>query len=204
VSTEENDFQNLFNILIESLTRFSIPYVLVGGSTVPYYGNIRTTQDIDTMVLLDEVKPEHLKDWLAYLKNKNLSLDIDEVISALNDNIHATIFDQHTFVFRIDLKKIFSDYDYLTYKFSRDVTLFGQKVQISCPESLIGIKMSDGFRSNTDIEDVLTIVETVDLNCEILSQFLNLGKSKDNLCELLSNHHTEACNALIQQINCSD
>lgn len=202
MSREENSFQRLFKILINSLNEYSIPYVIVGGSVVPLYGNIRSTQDIDTMILLDDIDDITIRKWLKYLKSMNLSLDIDEITTALDLNIHSTIFDKESFVFRVDLKKISSQYDYLTFNTRREVDLFEIKVDISSPESLIGIKMSDGFQANTDLEDVLTIIETTNLELASLHQFLTLAGSKTNLCKLLHLQNTSSCVALSKGLSC--
>ena len=118
-------------------------------------------------------------------------------------NIHSTIFDKESFVFRVDLKKITSQYDYLTFSTRRKVDLFGREVSISSPESLIGIKMSDGFQANTDIEDVITIIETTYLDLGILNQFLTLARSKVNLCKLLQSQESISCVELSKVLKCN-
>ena len=61
MSTENNPFLFLFQKVVDTLEKHKIPYVIVGGTVMPYYGNIRSTQDIDIMVLIDDIEDNKLQ-----------------------------------------------------------------------------------------------------------------------------------------------
>ena len=62
--------------------------------------------------------------------------------------------------------------------------------------------MSSGFRSETDLEDVIAIVETMELNLELLRLFLSTTNSKDYFCELLLSVQTENTKLLFSTLGC--
>lgn len=199
---ESNSFVKLFHSVIDSLNQFNIEYVLVGGTVMPYYGNVRSTQDIDIMIQIDQVSDSVLEAWLSNLKDQGLAMSISEIIEALHDRIHSTIFEPSSYIFRVDLKRIHSKLDYLTFANRKQVEIYDRSVWINCAESQIGVKMSDGFQSNTDIEDVISIVQKTELNVEVLSNFLNVTNSWSSFCALLKELKTEKSRKLLENLIC--
>jgi len=197
-----NKFTTFFRQIIDSLSQYNLPYVLVGGTVMPYFGNIRSTQDIDIMLLLDEITSDKLENWLEYLDSIGMVFSKSEIIYALNNNIHCNIFDPQTFVFRVDLKRINTKLDLLTYEYRQKVNMNNRDVWINCPESQIGVKISPGFRSSTDLEDVQSIIETMDIDSKRLEKFLNITASYNFCCKLLRDFNTKRSAKLRQDLGC--
>jgi hypothetical protein len=152
--------------------------------------------------MLDQVDKQSVENWLTDLEDQGMVMSKSEILFALDEKIHSNIFDPNTFVFRVDLKQVHTRLDKLTYKYRQQVEINDRTVWINCPESQIGVKASPGFRSSTDLEDIITIIETMTLDTNRLRDFLEVTNSIQYLCGLLAEFSTEACTNLGQELEC--
>ncbi|MHA2029224.1 MAG: DUF6036 family nucleotidyltransferase [Candidatus Kariarchaeaceae archaeon] len=199
---EERDFATLFKQAIYCLQSADIDFVVVGGSILPYYGHTRSTEDIDIMLFLDDIKDNQLQRLVEYFSEHQLSVTMNELRLGLEENVHITVFDMINFVFRLDLKRITTPLDRLSYQTRRIITLYGVQVAISGPESLVAVKSLEGFRSNTDMEDIISMIELVEFDFQILEKFLNLTGSKSFLCSYLRHHDSTQITTFMRNLGC--
>lgn len=201
--SEHNTFLDFFRRASSLLTKHEIDYVIVGGAVLPYYGNIRTTQDIDIMILTEDVKHSKFVSLVDDFNEENISITYGELSQAFNEGVHVSAFDTKTWLFRLDIKKIEGPLDLSTYKNKRLVTLFGEEVFISSPESLIAVKISPGYQSSTDLEDILYLIETQELDVDLLRKLVKLTNSQSELCAFLTKCESHRCLKLSDQLKCN-
>jgi len=153
-------FQELAEIAVTCLDESFIDYVLVGGATIGVYGAIRSTEDLDFMIMLESSEEKKITTFIECLQNNQLSITKDELVQGLEEHSHITVFDLKSPLLRLDLKQIRTKLDYSTYNLRKKVDLFGsgKDFWISSPESLIVVKLLPGFQSEKDLEDVRGIL----------------------------------------------
>lgn len=192
-----NAFENFLNRIVSCLKECDLEFVLVGGATLPYYGNTRTTEDIDIMINIELDSDDQLIKFVECLNKKDISITISEIIEVYQKGQHITGFDINTWLYRLDLKRIYTNFDRLTLKYKIEVDLYGLKIPISCPESLIAIKLSDGFSTPHDLEDALSVIEINNLDLEKLKECCNEINSLNNLKKFLNELNTEIGNKIL-------
>ncbi len=198
-------FKELFIQSISCLDDCNIDYVVVGGTIVPYYGATRSTQDIDILINADHITDNQVENLVTCFNALKLSVTKKEILLGFKENVHITVFDLITPIFRLDIKKIKSPLDYLTYNTRKYIELYQLKVPVSTPESLIGIKSSPGFGSNTDIEDIISILEIQgdSIDYELLNQFLNSGGGSEIFCQIIRESKLSDKEKILKNIVCS-
>ncbi|MHA1482871.1 MAG: hypothetical protein ACTSQA_05500 [Candidatus Heimdallarchaeaceae archaeon] len=158
--TDYRRFQELAEIAVTCLDESSIDYVLVGGAIIGVYGAIRSTEDLDFMIMLDSTEKKKITTFVGCLQNNHLSVTEEELIQGLEEQSHIIVFDLKSPLLRLDLKQIRTKLDYSTYNLRKKVDLFGsgKDFWISSPESLIVVKLLPGFQSEKDLDDVKSIL----------------------------------------------
>ena len=158
--SDYRQFQELAEIAVTCLNEASVDYVLVGGATVGVYGVIRSTEDLDFMIMLDSKEKKKIKSFIECLQKNHLSITKEELERGLEEHSHITVFDLKSPLLRLDLKQIRTKVDYSTYNLRKKVDLFASGVNfwISSPESLIIVKLQPGFQSEKDLDDVRSIL----------------------------------------------
>lgn len=158
--TDFRRFQELAEIAVSCLNESSVDYVLVGGATIGVYGAIRSTEDLDFMIMLERSEEQKIAALVDCFQKNNLSITKKELIQGLEEHSHITVFDMKSPLLRLDLKQIRTKLDYSTYNLRKKVDLFGSGIDfwISSAESLIIVKLLPGFQSEKDIEDVKGIL----------------------------------------------
>ncbi|NHJ06231.1 MAG: hypothetical protein EAX90_15490 [Candidatus Heimdallarchaeota archaeon] len=153
-------FQELAEIAVTCLNESFIDYVLVGGATISAYGAIRSTEDLDFMIMLESSEKMKIKSFVDCLQKNHLSIVEEELILGLEEHSHITVFDLKSPLLRLDLKQIRTQIDFSTYKLRKKIDLFnsGLDFWISSPESLIIVKLMPGFQSEKDLDDVRSIL----------------------------------------------
>ena len=183
--TEYRRFQELAEIAVTCLDESSIDYVLVGGATIGVYGAIRSTEDLDYMIMLDSTEIKKIDLFIECLQKNNLSITKEELVQGLEEHSHITVFDLKSPLLRLDLKQIRTKLDYSTYHLRKKVDLFGsgKDFWISSPESLIVVKLLPGFQSEKDLDDVRGILlRSSDLlDWKLLEELSSTFGSKDLL-----------------------
>ncbi len=176
-------FQELAEIAVTCLDESVIDYVLVGGATIGVYGAIRSTEDLDFMLVLDNTEDEKINTFVECLQRNDLSLTVKELKKGLEENSHITVFDLKNPMLRLDLKQIRTELDYSTYNLRIEIDLFetGKTFWISAPESLIVVKLLPGFQSEKDLDDVRSILlrSSDSLNWSLLEELsITFGTEK--------------------------
>ncbi len=81
--------------VIRGITRIleeeKIDYVIVGGIAVAAWGNIRTTRDVDIILLVKEKDADELEEAL---RKEKFSIQAEDIRDALKERSHFTIFDE--------------------------------------------------------------------------------------------------------------
>lgn len=144
--TEYRRFHELAEIAVTCLDESSVDYVLVGGATMGVYGAIRSTEDLDFMIMLESSDEKKIITFIECLQNNQLSITKDELVQGLEEHSHITVFDLKSPLLRLDLKQIRTKLDYSTYNLRKKVDLFGsgKDFWISSPETLIVVKLLPG------------------------------------------------------------
>ena len=193
-------YDDLFSRAVKCLVSNKIPFVVVGGAIVPYYGNLRATQDIDLMLLV-EAGSENLESLVECFNENDISISSEDMTECITENIPVSGFDTKTWVYRLDIKRVNTPFDRITFENRRYVMLENMEVPISSVESLIAIKVSDGFRSDQDMEDISSIIDSMnikDLDLNLLQQALQLLNAKEQLLDYLDQLGTENCRQLAE------
>ncbi len=193
-------YDDLFSRAVKCLVNNNIPFVVVGGAIVPYYGNLRATQDIDLMLLIED-GTENLEALVECFNENDISISLEDITECMTENIHVSGFDTKTWVYRLDIKRVNTQFDRFTFESRRYVMLNNVEVPISSVESLIAIKISDGFRSDQDLEDISSIIDMMnieDLDLNLLEQALQLLNVKEQLLDYLDQLGTDNCRQLIE------
>ena len=193
-------YRDFFVRGINCLNQSNIDYVIVGGALMPYYGNLRSTQDIDIMLLVSEESMPKIVDLERCLTNQDIEFSAKDFEIHGMSGVQVNAFDSKSWIYRLDLKKITSEVDRLTYNYRKKLEIHGIDVFASCPESLIAIKISDGFRSNTDLEDILAIISRERIEIPLLRKFLTSVNAQDAFEQLLESRDCPSCRAILEQL----
>jgi hypothetical protein len=129
------------------LEKHDIEYVIVGGFANNIYGVIRSTSDIDILILID---PKKASAFVQLLLDMDMMADRDDLEIALNEKSHFSAVDKET-MFRLDIKGIYTEMDKKTLKNRRPIDYQGTKVFFASPEDTIANKLF--FGSPQDIMD---------------------------------------------------
>lgn len=133
--------------IVMILEEEDLEYVIVGGIAVSAWGNIRTTRDVDILLLLNEGDANDLE---VALKRERFSIQAEDIVDALKQRSHFTIFDEVS-EYHLDAKGIYSENDRLTLSRRRKVNLADFAFYVASPEDLIANKLL--FGSEQDIKD---------------------------------------------------
>jgi hypothetical protein len=147
---EEKGKRSIDDILLlvcKFLNGEGILYVIVGGIAVLYYGNPRTTMDVDIILKLREGNPEKLVAFMR--KNGFFSSEMD-LIAAFGEISHCTVEDKRSMI-RLDLKSVYTEADELTLKRRKGVRWRNEMIYIASAEDTLANKLLLG--SEQDLKD---------------------------------------------------
>ena len=139
--------EDLIRDITSILEEKKVEYVIVGGIAVAAWGNIRTTRDVDIIVLIDGKEADELEEAL---KREKFSIQAEDIRAALKERSHFTIFDDLS-EYYIDGKGIYSGNDRLTLEKRRKVRLADFEFYVASPEDIIANKLL--FGSEQDVKD---------------------------------------------------
>lgn len=145
-------FEDLVKVFSRICKKLRIPHVIVGGVAVSAWGNIRTTRDID--VILD-IKPEKMKDFVKEVKKHDLKTKEEDIIKALEEKSHFTIFDDKS-IFYIYGKGVYNKNDFQTIDNRKKIKFDGIMIYVNSPEDLVANKLL--FGSEQDIKDAESVL----------------------------------------------
>ncbi len=158
--------EEILKLVCSFLNTKNIEYVIVGGFAVLFYGNPRTTMDIDYVIqLLDDDIPTLVK----FLQENDFYADEYDMRAAFKEKSHCTVEDKET-MFRLDIKGVYSEMDVRALRNKKRVKLDDTVIYIASPEDTIANKLI--FAREQDVKDALGIyVRQYDnLNMEYLEK----------------------------------
>ncbi len=144
--------EHILDIVCEFLNKNSIDYVIVGGFAVLFYGNPRTTMDIDYVIQLED---ENIPVLIEFLQENGFHADEYDMRAALREKSHCTVEDKDT-MFRLDIKGVYTEMDERTLRNKRKVDLNDIAIWIASPEDTIVNKLV--FAREQDVKDALGIL----------------------------------------------
>ncbi|MCX9011338.1 MAG: hypothetical protein OIN66_09465 [Candidatus Methanoperedens sp.] len=141
----------ILKLVCSFLNENNVNYVIVGGFAVLFYGNPRTTMDIDFVIqLADEDIPMLIK----FLQENGFYADEYDMRTALKEKSHCTVEDKET-MFRLDIKGVYGEMDERVLRNKRRIELYDTAVYIALAEDTIANKLL--FGRERDVEDALGI-----------------------------------------------
>jgi len=141
------------------LTDLQVPYYVTGGVAAIAYGEIRTTQDLDMVLLID---PKGIQFLVAVLEEAGFYVPgVDDVLAGRMRTLQVT---QVTTIARADLVIAASNpYELLKFERRQSYALpDGTKVYLASPEDMVVNKLRWGQQSQSEKQwrDVLGILKT--------------------------------------------
>lgn len=144
--------EQILNLVCDFLNKNDTDYVIVGGFAVLFYGNPRTTMDIDYVIQLDD---ENIPVLIEFLQENGFHADESDMRAAFRERSHCTVEDKET-MFRLDIKGVYSEMDERTLRNKRKVELNDIVLWIASPEDTIVNKLV--FAREQDVKDALGIL----------------------------------------------
>jgi len=180
--------KNIINLLKKISLLFianELPYMIIGGQAVLYYGNPRLTQDIDITLGFDNSIRKKIIEFFEMNNFKILPKNPDEFI--LETNV-LPVQDIPTKI-RVDLIFSFSEYEKIAVNRAIDVIIERVPVKFAAIEDLIIHKLFAG--RPRDIEDIEIVIKKNKSKIDVkyienwLPQFLEIP-GKENLIALFN------------------
>lgn len=196
-----NPFIDFYERSIKCFQELEIEFVLVGGTIMPYYGNLRTTTDIDIMILPETLNEKKIDKFITCMQKNHITINKAELKEMLESNIHISAFDEKSWLYRLDLKIIQNKIDKITLENIRYANIYNMKTPIACPETMIAIKISDGYQSDNDLEDIISIIENNEIDTDLLLMALESVDAINNLLSFLKNCESERCNNMLRLLD---
>ncbi|OGS08189.1 MAG: hypothetical protein A2270_10175 [Elusimicrobia bacterium RIFOXYA12_FULL_51_18] len=133
--------------------------MLTGGSAVPFWGQVRTTADIDIVV---QISPPHILRLVAAIKD-DAYIDEEEVIRAVSEKRMFNVICNRT-AFKVDFAVMDASNPYAKEAFARRKRLdvAGQPLWVISPEDLVLAKlrwMQSAGGSERQLQDCRSIME---------------------------------------------
>lgn len=145
-------FQELISKISKELNKLNIPYMVIGGYAVLYYGEPRVTRDIDITL---GIGVEKQKDVLRVVESAGLKVLVDNPSSFIEECMVLPVLDEKSGI-KIDLIFSFTPYEQEAIKRAKVVDIEGTNVNIASIEDLIIHKIFAG--RPRDLEDVKNIL----------------------------------------------
>lgn len=160
-------FKELIVKLGRILNKAMVPYMIIGGQAVVFYGEPRLTRDIDITL---GIGTEAVEDILNMTKELNLKILPEDVISFIKKTMVLPVMDETTGI-RVDFMFSFTPYEKQAIKRGKKVLLDDVEVNFASVEDLIIHKI---FANRArDIEDVKNIIlKNPDINKAYIRKWL--------------------------------
>lgn len=156
---ESGVFESFITRTVECLNETSIEYCIIGAIAASYYGSVRSTEDLDVIINLENTDVKQIEHLVTCLQVKEIDLFKSDLVQGLQEKSHITAFDTRTYFYRIDFKGIYSLLDIETMNTKVQVTILDDlSVWLTPPELQIVAKLLPGMSSEKDILDVKNIL----------------------------------------------
>lgn len=190
MSEKKNDadlFYETLNWLIEKLELENIPYMVTGGSAVGFWGQIRTTMDIDVVV---QIGKERIKPFLGAIENE-CYIGIQDAEKAIADGRMFNIIVNKSY-FKIDIIPLKRDV-YEIEKFGRRkrVKFRNLEIQVISSEDLLISKLQwskSAGGSERQIMDCISIykLNRDDLDMDYIKKWIEALNIEDEFKKVTS------------------
>ena len=145
-------FEKILSEISTSLTKYKIPYMIIGGQAVLLYGEPRLTRDIDITLAINL---DHLKTLLTLSQELKLKIIPKDIETFVKQTLVLPTIDEKTGI-RVDFIFSFTPYEMEAIKRVKKVSILGKEVAFASPEDLIIHKIFAG--RPRDIEDVRSVI----------------------------------------------
>ncbi|MBW1736936.1 MAG: nucleotidyltransferase [Deltaproteobacteria bacterium] len=145
-------FKKLLSGISERLDKHGLPYMIVGGQAVLYYGEPRLTRDIDITL---GVGIDHLENLLSVVRELSLKPLPEDIETFVRQTMVLPALDETTGI-RVDFIFSFTPYETGAINRARKVRVMNQEVNFASVEDLIIHKIFAGRAR--DMEDVRTVL----------------------------------------------
>jgi len=175
------NFALIFKFLVENLTREKIDFALMGGFALQAAGVIRTTRDIDLLIL----SKDSLKIKEIMIKHKyKLLHESEDVLNFAGENFELG---------RVDFLLAHRKYTLEMLKKAAEESVFDGKfkVKVLRVEDQIGLKVqassNNPKRAHQDIADVRALIESnySKLDIALIKEYFSLFKREKDLETIL-------------------
>ncbi len=174
------NFNLILKYLLELFNKNNIPYALIGGLAMDMHGVIRTTQDVDFLVPLEDI--EKIEEYLLSRGYKKL-LRNNNVANYASDNFELG---------RVDFLLAHRKYakEMLKDAVSFELKSSPYKLKVARLEDLIGLKVQAHFnskeRKTDDIKDIENIIKQFGpkLNYDKVKEYFSVFNAQDLLDKL--------------------
>ena len=143
--------EKILRLVCKNFDENNIDYVIVGGFAAIFYGNPRTTMDLDVVMQIKEIDIEKV---VKFFKENGFFADTEDMSAAFKERSHCTVEYKGT-MFRIDIKGVYDEMDRRTIKNKVKADFHGTKMYIASPEDTIINKLI--FARERDIMDAMGI-----------------------------------------------
>jgi len=127
------EFETALTQVAGALKRLNLPYMLTGAVAVTYYGEPRTTHDIDIVML---IAPSDIARITAALK-PDFSVDAESIKSALHEGSMFNAIHEET-GFKVDFWMLKSgEYDRTAFERRGQVSVLGVEMTMPAAEDVI-------------------------------------------------------------------
>lgn len=130
-----------------------IAYAVIGGFAVSTWGQPRATHDIDA--LLDVPGPAAVPRIVERLQAEGLSVSAQDLLDALRDGSHVTLFDEAT-TFHVDVKLARTAQERAQVAEAVQVPFHGAHLRVARAEDTVAYKLR--FGSEQDLKDARSIL----------------------------------------------
>ncbi len=143
--------EEILTLVCNFLNENRVEYVIVGGMAVLFYGNPRTTLDVDYVIQLSD---KNIPALVKFLQDNGFFADEYDMRAALEEKSHCTVEDKET-MFRLDIKGVYSEMDERVLRNKKKLKFDDTVIYIASPEDTIANKLL--FSREQDIKDALGI-----------------------------------------------
>lgn len=112
--------------------------MLVGGIAAIYYGEPRSTQDLDVIINVRESETSKVNILCELFRESDFRIigGCEAILEAVKKRIHVTIYDRD-YMYRVDLQGVYNRLNELAFEGRRRMIIFGEEAWIQGQKILL-------------------------------------------------------------------